>query len=139
MSLVHRPLSSTFMASHSTHSYPQLLSVADLYRLLQPITVPLSSPRSRFSNWAETFTCKPLALFEPENEDQCELILELARREGKPVRAVGVGHSPSDLACTNGFMLRTTKLNRVLEVSALPVVKPPRNAFAEHAKPGLPH
>lgn len=50
---------------------------------------------------------------------QCALILELARREGKTVRAVGVGHSPSDLACTNEYMLRTTKLDKVLEVSLL--------------------
>lgn len=50
---------------------------------------------------------------------QCALIFELARREGKTVRAVGVGHSPSDLACTNEYMLRTTKLDRVLDVSPL--------------------
>jgi len=56
-------------------------------------------------------------VFEPENEFQCELVLELARREGKIVRAAGVGHSPSDLACTNEFMLRTEKLNRLLEVN----------------------
>lgn len=78
----------------------------------------MPSQRARFTNWGQTFHCTPLAIFEPENEFQCELILELARREGKVVRAVGVGHSPSDLACTNGFMLRTTKMNRVLEVNA---------------------
>ena len=50
------------------------------------------------------------------NEWQCQLILELARREGRRVRFAGVGHSPSDLACTKEYMLRTTKLNRVLEV-----------------------
>ncbi|KAH0833971.1 D-arabinono-1,4-lactone oxidase-domain-containing protein [Lanmaoa asiatica] len=48
--------------------------------------------------------------------DSVELILDRARRERKVVRAVGVGHSPSDLACTSGYMLRTTKLNRLLEV-----------------------
>lgn len=90
----------------------------DLYRLLVPVTVPTSSPTSRFSNWGQTFHCTPLAVFEPETESQCKLILELARREGKGVRAAGVGHSPSDLACTNEFMLRTTKLNQVLEVQS---------------------
>jgi len=88
----------------------------NLHRLLEPITLPPTSPRSKFTNWALTFHCAPLAVFEPENEFQCELILELARRQGRVVRAVGVGHSPSDLACTNEFMLRTEKLNRVLEV-----------------------
>ena len=91
-------------------------STQDLYRALEPITVPPDSPRSRFTNWGLSFTCKPLLVFEPENDSQCEIILELARREGKVVRAAGVGHSPSDLACTSGFMLRVTKLNRVIEV-----------------------
>src|ERR1700675_825853 len=83
---------------------------------LQPITLPSSSPRATFTNWGQTFTCTPMAVFEPETEYQCELILELARRERRIVRAVGVGHSPSDLACTSEYMLRTEKLNRILEV-----------------------
>ena len=90
-----------------------------LYNLLQPITLPKTSPRAKFTNWGQTYTCSPLAVFEPENDYQCELVLELARREGKTVRAVGVGHSPSDLACTSGYMLRTAKLDRVLEVSRI--------------------
>ncbi|KAJ3937682.1 MAG: gulonolactone oxidase Lgo1 [Lentinula lateritia] len=84
-----------------------------LYEILLPVTAPSNAV---FSNWAETFICTPLAIFEPRNEYHCELILELARREGKVVRVTGVGHSPSDLACTNEFMLRTTHLNRVLTV-----------------------
>lgn len=34
------------------------------------------------------------------------------------MRFAGVGHSPSDLACTADFMLRTVKMNKVLEVSS---------------------
>jgi L-gulonolactone oxidase len=104
------------MSQVLTKSLPDLPLHA-LYRLLAPITLPPSSPRAKFTNWGQTFTCTPLAVFEPETEYQCELILELARREGKVVRAVGVGHSPSDLACTSEYMLRTDKLGRVLEVS----------------------
>ncbi|KIM65536.1 hypothetical protein SCLCIDRAFT_112790 [Scleroderma citrinum Foug A] len=88
-----------------------------LYEVLRPITVPQSSKDARFINWGRTFACSPLAIFEPESERHCQLILELARREGKVVRAVGVGHSPSDLPCTSGYMLRTTKLDRLLEVN----------------------
>ncbi|KAF8154009.1 gulonolactone oxidase Lgo1 [Crassisporium funariophilum] len=94
---------------------PSDIPLKNLFNLLEPITVP--SQDARFTNWGQTFTCTPSAIFEPENEFQCELVLELARREGKTIRAAGVGHSPSDLACTNEFMLRTTKLNRVLEVN----------------------
>ena len=88
----------------------------NIYDLLRPVTVPATSPKARFTNWGLTFTCKPLAIFEPETYEQCSLVLELARREGRRVRFAGIGHSPSDLACTSEYMLRTTKLNRVLEV-----------------------
>ncbi|KAG6830526.1 hypothetical protein H0H92_000198 [Tricholoma furcatifolium] len=104
------------MSSQLTASLSDI-PLQNLYQLLQPITVPSSSPHAKFSNWGKSFYCTPLAIFEPENEYQCELILELARREGKSVRAAGVGHSPSDLACTNEYMLRTTKLNQLLEVN----------------------
>lgn len=101
------------MASQLT-ARPQDIPLENLYNLLEGITVPQST--ATFTNWARTFVCTPASIFEPENEFQCELVLELARREDKAVRVAGVGHSPSDLACTKEFMLRTTKLNRVLEV-----------------------
>ncbi|KAF9529067.1 gulonolactone oxidase Lgo1 [Crepidotus variabilis] len=94
------------------------IPLQNLYNLLEPITVPRNSPGARFTNWGLSYTCLPAAIFEPENEFQCELVLELAKREGKTVRAVGVGHSPSDLACTKEYMIRMTKLNRVLEVNS---------------------
>lgn len=96
-------------------AHPSDIPLNNLYNLLQPITVP--SKQTRFTNWARSFTCTPTAIFEPENEFQCELVLELARREGKTVRVAGVGHSPNDLPCTSQYMLRTTKLNRILEVT----------------------
>lgn len=95
---------------------PSQISLQHLYHLLHPITVSPTSPNAKFSNWARTYHATPLAVFEPETDFQCELVLELARRERKVVRAAGVGHSPSDLACTNEFMLRTGKLNKLLEV-----------------------
>jgi len=94
---------------------PSEIPIENLYNLLEPITVPYD--KAHFTNWGGTFTCSPVSVFEPENEFQCELVLELAKREGKTVRAVGVGHSPSDLACSSEFMMRMTKLNRVLEVN----------------------
>ncbi|KAF8130274.1 D-arabinono-1,4-lactone oxidase-domain-containing protein [Boletus edulis] len=75
----------------------------------------MSSPF--FSNWGRTFACEPIAIFEPDSVQECQHILALARTHRKVVRAVGVGHSPSDLPCTTGYMLRTTKLNRLLEVN----------------------
>jgi L-gulonolactone oxidase len=100
-------------------SDPSSLSTQSLYQALEKVTIPASSPDATFTNWARTFVCNPSAIFEPRTVDQCALIFELARREGKTVRAVGVGHSPSDLACTTEFMLRTTKLDKILHVSSL--------------------
>ncbi|THH09898.1 hypothetical protein EW146_g8541 [Bondarzewia mesenterica] len=100
----------------STHPPLADIPLGDLYALLRPITLPPS--KAVFQNWGQTFRCTPLSVFEPDTEDQCALILELARRESQTVRAVGVGHSPSDLACTSGFMVRMGKLNKVIEVNA---------------------
>jgi L-gulonolactone oxidase len=125
--------------SKSTSKNLATMPLHSLYRLLQPITLPPSSPRARFTNWGQTYTCTPLVVFEPETEYQCELILELARREGQVVRAVGVGHSPSDLACTRGYLLRTDKLNAVVEVRLdLAFRIPKRHAIVGNLRRSLP-
>ncbi|KAJ7777522.1 D-arabinono-1,4-lactone oxidase-domain-containing protein [Mycena maculata] len=69
-----------------------------------------------FTNWGRTFECTPSALFRPSSVYQCRLALELAIRDGRVLRPVGVGHSPSDVACTRDYMLCMTRMNRVLEV-----------------------
>ncbi|KAF7327208.1 FAD-binding PCMH-type domain-containing protein [Mycena kentingensis (nom. inval.)] len=84
--------------------------------VLARISVPAASPGSRYINWGLAYGCKPAAIFEPEKEEECAAVLRYARREGKVLKAVGVGHSPSDLACTGDFMVRMTRMNRVLEI-----------------------
>lgn len=95
------------------------LSTKALKDALAPAIVPPFSPRATFTNWAKTYVCAPHRTFEPWTVDQCAQIFELARRQGKTVRAAGIGHSPSDLVCTNQYMLRTTKLDTILHVSPL--------------------
>jgi len=85
-----------------------------LTSLLAPIKVP--SAETRFTNWGLTHSCFPAELYEPRSEYECQVVLEHAKRQGKRLRAVGVGHSPSDLACTKDYMIRMTKLNKVLKV-----------------------
>lgn len=53
----------------------------------------------------------------PTTALQCRQILELARREGARVHPVGAGHSPSDLACTNGWLVRMEGLRGTVKVS----------------------
>lgn len=68
--------------------------------------------------------CGPARSQLPEGEGQ-ELgltrasswqVLALARQQNKRVKVVGGGHSPSDIACTDGFMIHMGKMNRVLQV-----------------------
>ncbi|RHZ55450.1 hypothetical protein Glove_415g29 [Diversispora epigaea] len=76
----------------------------------------ISRPNVKFHNWAKTFTCVPELYFEPECEEDVIMIVELAKTHNKKLKAIGSGHSPSDLPCTDGFMVNMNKLNRVLTV-----------------------
>lgn len=95
---------------------PSHVSLPGLYQLLRPIAVDRSSSAAVFENCGRTFRCTPSSVFRPETEYQIQLILELALREHQIVRAVGVGHSPSDLACTSGYMIQMDRLNKIIEV-----------------------
>lgn len=96
---------------------PADCTTAQLEYVLRPITINPSSRQASFVNWAGTYKCRPSRVFAPFHHSQLPYIFELARREKTTVRAAGAGHSPSDLACTSGFMVRTDGLNAVLEVS----------------------
>lgn len=51
-------------------------------------------------------------------QDQLSLqILDMARQRNKRVKVVGGGHSPSDIACTDDFMIQMGKMNQILKVS----------------------
>ncbi len=95
---------------------PSRLPLHELYLRLQPVTVARDTSAAVFENRGRTFRCTPSTIFRPESEGQLELILELARRERQTVRAVGVGHSPSDLACTSGYMIQMNQMDKIIEV-----------------------
>ncbi|KAI5477448.1 hypothetical protein MNV49_006360 [Pseudohyphozyma bogoriensis] len=90
------------------------LTTADLHTALKPITFT----KARFTNWATTFSSISTATFRPETVEQVRLVVELARREGKELRASGSGHSPSDLVCTGGYVINVDKVDKVLEIDA---------------------
>ena len=92
-------------------------STADLERATSLVAVSSTSPLARFTNWANTFECKPQRVFAPTTELECRQIVELARREKVDLRPVGVGHSPSDLACTSGWMVRMDHFEGAINVS----------------------
>ena len=92
---------------------PSNLPLDKLY-LLESVTIDRSSSATVFQNWGHTFTCTSSSIFCPKSESQLELILELVCCKGQTVRAVGIGHSPSDFACTSGCMVQMNRLNRIM-------------------------
>ncbi|MBN3309161.1 GGLO oxidase, partial [Amia calva] len=71
----------------------------------------------RFQNWAQTYSSCPEKYFQPSSVEDVRQILAMARQSSKRVKVVGGGHSPSDIACTDEFMISLDKMNRVLEVN----------------------
>ena len=89
-----------------------------------------------YENWSRTFSCRPGVYCSPRNatemqevrcfskgkSDRCSLIVvdirqafRYAHAHHLPVRLVGRGHSPSDIACTDGLMISTARL-KLLQV-----------------------
>ncbi|WVQ85003.1 hypothetical protein IAT38_007167 [Cryptococcus sp. DSM 104549] len=78
--------------------------------------ISIPSSQAVFTNWAQTFRCQPQRVFAPTTALECRQIVELARREDARVHPVGVGHSPSDLACTHGWLIRMEGVKGVVKV-----------------------
>jgi len=55
----------------------------------------------------------PLRIYDPRSIAEVQQIVRLAREKGINVRAVGSGHSWSDVALTPGFLLKPTGMTRV--------------------------
>ncbi|KAM8953293.1 L-gulonolactone oxidase-like [Pelodytes ibericus] len=71
----------------------------------------------KFQNWAETYGSSPELYFQPTSADEVKEILDLARQRSKRVKVVGGGHSPCDIACTDDFMVRLDKMNKILKIN----------------------
>ncbi|XP_073529935.1 L-gulonolactone oxidase-like isoform X1 [Phyllobates terribilis] len=70
----------------------------------------------KFQNWAQTYGSTPELYFQPSSVEEVKEILDLARQRSKRVKVVGGGHSPSDIACTDDFMIRLDKMNKILKI-----------------------
>lgn len=57
-----------------------------------------------------------MEIAQPASEEELIAVVRRAVQAGQPVRAVGAGHSFTDCACTDGVMIDTSRLNRILEV-----------------------
>ncbi|CAF0889707.1 unnamed protein product [Brachionus calyciflorus] len=69
-----------------------------------------------FKNWSNTYSCNPSLYFEPETIEEIKEILKSANENKKIVKVVGVGHSPSSIACTNDYMISLSKFDRIIDI-----------------------
>jgi FAD-linked oxidoreductase len=67
-------------------------------------------------NWAGDQQCVPAAIERPGSLDELCAAVDRATTAGLTVRVAASGHSFTDIACTDGLMLRLEGLNRVLDV-----------------------
>ena len=69
-------------------------------------------------NWARNQTCVPSAVRTPSTTDEVATIVAEASRTGRPVKAIGAGHSFTAAAMTNGVLVTLDGLNAVERVDA---------------------
>jgi L-gulonolactone oxidase len=75
-------------------------------------------PGARWRNWAGDQSCSPAAIARPRSTDELAHAIERAAARDWRVRAVGAGHSFSEIACTDGLQVRLDRLTSVLDVDA---------------------
>jgi L-gulono-1,4-lactone dehydrogenase len=67
-------------------------------------------------NWAGDQQCVPATVERPSTVAELQEVVTGASERGQKVRATASGHSFTDIACTDGVMVKLDRLNRVLEV-----------------------
>jgi len=69
-----------------------------------------------WTNWAGTYSCSPERIESPATEDEIADIVRSAGERWERVKVAGSGHSFTDIACTDGCMIRLDRYNKVLDV-----------------------
>jgi len=85
----------------------------------QAVTTAIPRPRNdapRWRNWGGNQVCAPTSVVEPTTERELSAAVAAAAASGAPVKAVGSGHSFTDIACTNGVQIRLGDYDRVLQI-----------------------
>ena len=67
-------------------------------------------------NWSKTYSCRPELYFEPRNLDEIRQILIQAKENGKKVRAMGCGVSPSQISYTKDYLICMKNFNKIIDV-----------------------
>jgi L-gulonolactone oxidase len=78
----------------------------------------MAAKTNSWKNWAGDQRCAPSRIARPEGEDELAQTVAEAAARGLSIRAVGSGHSFTDIACTDGLLVDTTGMRRVIDVDA---------------------
>jgi FAD-linked oxidoreductase len=78
-----------------------------------PASTSASDP---WRNWAGNQHCRPAAVERPQTEVELARVVKDAAAAGRTVKAVGSGHSFTDVACTSGVQVVLDRYDRVLSV-----------------------
>jgi len=74
---------------------------------------PAFEVRTTWRNHLGNQSIDPLRIYAPESIDEVVAIVHAAEQDDVSARAVGSGHSWSDVALTDGFLMKTHRLARV--------------------------
>ncbi len=69
---------------------------------------------TRWRNWAGNQRCAPARVVRPASTLELAEVVGSAAESGERVKAVGAGHSFTDIACTSGVQVDVSRLDRVL-------------------------
>jgi D-arabinono-1,4-lactone oxidase/FAD binding domain-containing protein len=79
------------------------------------------SLRRKWNNHTGNQGVDPLRIYTPESLEDLVDLVQAAESEGVTIRAVGSGHSWSDVALTTGYLIRPERLARPLNLEAEPL------------------
>ena len=93
--------------------------------------------RHTWKNFSGTQVAQPLKYFKPSSLAELVTIVQQAAAEKCEARAIGSGHSHSDVAVTSGFMVDTHGLDRVLDLEKALLKNPAEEATLFRAECGI--
>jgi len=74
--------------------------------------------QNTWSNWAGDQRCAPTRIVRPTTEAELSRVVRDAGKAGLNLRAVGSGHSFTDMVCTDGVLVETSGMQQVLDVDS---------------------
>jgi L-gulono-1,4-lactone dehydrogenase len=69
-----------------------------------------------WTNWGGTYTCHPRRIVSPRTEEEIVGLVREANERGEQVKVTGSGHSFTDIACTDGVLVKLDGYNLLLAI-----------------------